>query len=160
MGDRRTIQKRIERARWFGSNKQREEALAKAAEHYGLDPKNSVHREMLLLVLADVLFGSPGKKGRPKGTRTTWGNETLLDLGWIYEKTKRQNPKLSAAKIAELIHSEHKEFQNIDVEQIRQKLPEARREWLQERYPFYFYDYPLEAEDREPEDYEPGDYDD
>jgi hypothetical protein len=76
---------------------------------------------MLLHILADVLFGSR-KKGRPNGSFAAWGIDRLFGclLPLYYEK-KRDNPKLSQAKIAELI-CEHEEFKNNSPEQVRQRL--------------------------------------
>jgi hypothetical protein len=73
------------------------------------------------LDLADALFGS-GKKGRPTGSHTAWDIPRLFGclLPLYYEK-KRDNPKLSQAKIAKLI-CEHEEFRYNDPEQVRQHL--------------------------------------
>ena len=100
MGDRKTIEKRLGRARWdFKHNsEQNEKSLAKAAEYFELDPKNPDHRERLLYKLADVVFGPPGKKGRPMYSATAWRGRRLITLGKIYEEKKRKNPKLSDPK--------------------------------------------------------------
>jgi hypothetical protein len=136
VGNRKTIQKRLERARYgfYGLGreqveKQAEKSLAKAAEYFQLDPKNPTGRERLLYKLADVVFGPDGKKGRPKNTKTYWDSRRLCDLGAIYRKKRSENPKLSKAKIAKLIKDEHKEFKNDDAEQIRQRLRAADREF-------------------------------
>lgn len=160
MGDRKTIQKRLESVRWrVGRGYDREpEALAAAARYYGLDAKDPRQRETLLYVLADALFESR-KKGRPRGTRTSWGRR-LITLGGIYKEKKYKNPKLSDAKIAELIKQEHKEFKHDDPEQIRQRFREA-----EEAYCDWYAAAPFEFQvdlPEPPEDWEPPelDYDD
>jgi hypothetical protein len=66
MGDRRTIEKRIQRTwRINRSNyRQHEAALNKAAERFGLDLKDADQCELLLYKLANALFGPDGKKGQ------------------------------------------------------------------------------------------------
>jgi hypothetical protein len=136
MGDRRRIQKRLERARYrfgWGDPEQDEKSLAKAAEFFGLDPNKPSERDRLLYKLAEVAFGPDGKKGRPWGSRTSWGRR-LITLGMIYDKKKLENPKLSDAKIARMIADEFAEFRHVDVEQIRQRLKMASKEysmWLE-----------------------------
>ena len=157
MGDSKTMQKRLQRARWrvdWDCSKH-EATLTKAAEYFGLDPKDAGQRERLLYKLADALFGPPGEKGRPKDTMTSWGSR-LVTLGGIYEEKKNENPKLSDAKIAKLIKQEHEEFKNDNVEQIRQRL-----RWAHELYRDWSYEAVMLAYEL-PEDWEPGepDYDD
>jgi hypothetical protein len=133
MGDRRAIQKRLDKAR-YRFYRQEPESVAAAAKHFRLDPNDARQREKLLWLLADVVFGR-GKKGRPKGSSTSWGatrrGNRLVILGEIYDRKKRVNPKLSDTKIAKLIKEEHELFENDDVEQIRQRLRKAQKEyWL------------------------------
>jgi hypothetical protein len=106
---------------------QNEKSLAGAAAEFGLDPKNPRDRERLLHILAEALFGAPGKKGRPRDSATAWPGPRPITLGKIYEKKKKQNPTLSDAKIAKRIKAEHDEFKNDDAEQIRQRLRKAHR---------------------------------
>jgi len=64
VGDSKTMQKRLQRARWrvdWDCSKH-EATLTKAAEYFGLDPKDAGQRERLLYKLADALFGPPGKR--------------------------------------------------------------------------------------------------
>ena len=157
MAVRKKLEKRLERAhrrvRWPDYD-QDEKSLAKAAERFGLDPKNTHDREKLLYLLADVVFGPDGKKGRPKYTKTYWTSSRLCTLGAIYRKKRSENPRLSRAKIAKLIKDEHKEFKNDDAEQIRQRLRAADREfslWFDD------HDYPGPDDSEEPEE---PDYDD
>ena len=135
MGDRGTIHKRLESVRWRarGGYAGEPASLAAAARYYGLDSKDLRQRETLLYVLADALFGSR-KRGRPLGSKTSWGHR-LVTLGEIYREKKYENPKLSDAKIAKLIKQEHAEFKNDDPDQIRQRLraaEEAYCDWYME----------------------------
>jgi hypothetical protein len=154
VGDRRTIQKRLDKARYRFYPRE-PESVAAAAKHFGLDPNDARQREKLLWLLADVAFGR-GKKGRPKGSKTSWGSR-FLTLGGIYAQKKYKNPNLSDAKIAKLIKSEHDEFKNDDVEQIRQRLRAAH-----EGYQEWLFDMAGEYANDLPEDWEPPepDYDD
>jgi len=154
VGERKRIEKRLDKAsRHFY---QREpESVAVAAKRFGLDSKDARQREKLLWVLADVVFGR-GKRGRPKGSKTSWGRRLFI-LGEIYQQKKNENPKPSDAKIAKLIKNEHAEFKNDDAEQIRQRLRMAHQE-------FYFWclDRAADYEDEQPDGWEPPepDYDD
>jgi hypothetical protein len=129
---RKKLEKRLERAhgrvRWSNYD-QHEKSLVKAAKRFGLDPKNTHDRERLLYLLVDVVFGPDGKKGRPKNSKTFWHSGRLCDLGGIYRKKKFENPRLSDARIAKLIKDKHEGFKNVDVEQIRQRLRAADREF-------------------------------
>jgi hypothetical protein len=127
VGDRRTIQKRLDKAR-YRFYQQEPESVAAAAKHFELDPNDARQREKLLWLLADVVFGR-GKKGRPKGSSTSWDSKRLCSLAAIYAEKKYENPKLSDAKIAKLIKDEHEEFKNDDAQQIRQRL-----RWAEEVY--------------------------
>jgi len=154
---RKKLEKRLERAhrrvRWPDYD-QDEKSLAKAAERFGLDPKNTHDRERLLYLLVDVVFGPTVKKGPPKNSNTFWQSGRLCDLGGIYRKKKFENPRLSDARIAKLIKDKHEGFKNVDVEQIRQRLRAADREfslWFDD------HDYPGPDDSEEPEE---PDYDD
>jgi hypothetical protein len=132
VADRKTIQKRLNNAR-LQYYLREPESVARAAKAFGLDPNDVSQREQLLYKLADVFFGAPGKKGRPKGSRTSWGKR-LIALGRLCNEIKDESPKLSDAKIAKLI-TKDPEFKHDDPEQIRQRLPEARyiyEEWCAE----------------------------
>ncbi|MFZ2080309.1 MAG: hypothetical protein WAV38_27400 [Xanthobacteraceae bacterium] len=154
MGARKTIQRRLGRIRWAKLNPG---SVAKAAEFLRLDPNDAGQREKLLHLLAEAIFGPPGKGGRPRGTQTSWGNRLFL-LGRIYEKKKRENPKLSDAKIAKLIKDEHREFKHDQPDQIRQRLRVAHEkyEWACEEAS----DYLEPPEDWEPPEPDYDDYDD
>jgi hypothetical protein len=127
------MQRRLNRARWRPDPKW----VAVAAAKVGLDPNNPSQREKLLRVLAHAIF-SPGEKGRPKNTTTAWPSRRLITLGDIYEKEKKQHPRLSDAKIAKLIKEEHGEFKHDQPEQIRQRLRVAHE--FYESYQKHFWD--------------------
>jgi len=156
VGDRKTIQKRLDKAR-YGFYQQEPESVAIAAKRLGLDLNDARQREKLLWLLAEVVFGQ-GKKGRPWGSRTSWGHR-LVSLGRIYDEKKYKNPKLSDAKIARLIKQEHKEFKNDDPDQIRQRLRAA--EVAYSRYFDFLADFEAGVTPP-PDDFEPPelDYDD
>jgi hypothetical protein len=124
MSDRRAIQRRLDsykRRLYVGFD---EGDIWSAIDRKSLDLANLANpaaRDMLLHILADVLFGSR-KKGRPTGSQTAWGITRLFgSLLPLYYEKKRDNPKLSQTKIAELI-CEHEEFRHNDPEQVRQHL--------------------------------------
>lgn len=123
--------------------------MAAAAEYFKIKPDDP----RLLHLLADVVFGH-GKKGRPRGTKTSWGSR-LLTLGRIYDEKKNKNPKLSGAEIARLIKSEHDEFKNDDDGQIRQRLRAAHKE-----YHFWCLDQAADYAAEPPEGWEPPEPDD
>jgi hypothetical protein len=142
VGDRKRIRRRLNGARWQPDPKW----VAVAAAEFRLDPKNPRDRERLLHILAHAIF-APGMKGRPKDTTTAWPSSRLITLGEIYERKKKQHPRLSDAKIAKLIKDEHREFKHDQPEQIRQRLRKAHRyyeSWVECR------DY----DDEPPEDWE------
>jgi hypothetical protein len=154
MGDRRTIQKRLDKARYRFYHSE-PESVAAAAKHFGVDPNDARQREKLLWLLADIVFGR-GKKGRPRGSRTSWGHR-LVTLGGLYREKKYENPKLTDAKIAMLIKQEHAKFKNDDPDQIRQRLREAEEAYIDSYSHIQF-----SADFEPPEDWVPPepDYDD
>jgi hypothetical protein len=87
------------------------------------------------------------------------GATDFISLGRFTIKRKSKNPKLSDAKIAQLIKGEYKEFKNDDVEQIRQRLRAAHKQyqdWRIDKMTEYSLEPPDDWEEPEP-DY---DYDD
>jgi hypothetical protein len=101
-------------------------SLRLAGRFFDLDPKDPILRDMLLYVLADVLFGRR-QKGRPSGSNTAWDFYRYFCLYYLYDVERRDNPKLSNKRIAELI-CEYDEFKNNDPEQVRQHIGRAIRE--------------------------------
>jgi hypothetical protein len=130
MSERRAIQKRLDSYKrrlyrgfdegdiWSAIDRK---SLDQAGRFFRANLANPAARDMLLHILADVLFGSR-KKGRPTGSYTAWDIARYFgNLLPLYYEKKRDNPKLSQAKIAELI-CEHKEFKYNSPEQVRQRL--------------------------------------
>jgi hypothetical protein len=121
---RRQLQRASDKADTWSAIDQK--SLDLAGQFFGLDPKSPL-RETLLYILADVLFGSR-TKGRPKASNAAWDFRKHERLFQLYHMKKRDNPKLSKAKIAKLI-CEHEEFKNNDPEQVRQHIGRAFREF-------------------------------
>jgi hypothetical protein len=61
VGDRKTIQKRLNNAR-LQYYLREPESVARAAKAFGLDPNDVSQREQLLYKLADVFFGPPARR--------------------------------------------------------------------------------------------------
>jgi len=157
VGDRKTIHKRLNRARqqYYRCDP---ESVARAAQHFKLDPNDARQRDELLSKLADVVFGS-AKRGRRRGSKTAWGVGRLTLLGTLYYAEQYENPKLTDAEAARLI-SRHREFKHDDPDQIRQRLPVAREaysEWTFEAmdaYHDYKAEHPDEFEDADAEEWD------
>lgn len=96
-------------------------ALDRAKEYFGSDDV-----DFLAQAMAEVLFGHQGR-GRIKGVKT-WTDNRYLHLGFAYHDIKREQPRLSDTKIAELL-SKHPDFKS-DAENLRQRLGEAKRQYL------------------------------
>jgi hypothetical protein len=135
MSDRRAIQRRLDsyRRRLEGASYKfdvasaiDERSLNLAGRFFNLDPKDQILRDMLLYVLADVLFGRR-QNGRPSGSNTAWDFERYFYLDYLFNFEKRNNPKLRNARIAELI-CEYDEFKYNSPEQVRQHIGRALRE--------------------------------
>jgi hypothetical protein len=105
---------------WYGCNPK---ALDAAVQYFGLDAASVGDRELLVYILADVVFGR--RRGRPKGSKTAWDSDRLLQLFSAYEQCKSANPALSDSALAEQI-ADTKEFSKNSVDQIRQQLGPAR----------------------------------
>jgi hypothetical protein len=105
---------------WYGCNPK---ALDAAAQYFGLDAATADDRELLVYILADVVFGR--QRGRPKGSKTAWDSARLLQLFSAYEQCKNANPALSDSVIAKQI-ADTKEFSKNSVDQIRQQLGPAK----------------------------------
>jgi hypothetical protein len=101
-------------------------SLKLAGRFFDVNPKDPILRDMLLYVLADVLFGHR-QNGRPSGSNTAWDLERYFCLADLFNLEKRKNPKLRNARIAKLI-CEHDEFKNNSPEQVRQHIGRALRE--------------------------------
>jgi len=107
--------------------------LEKAATFFGLDLRIPAQRELLLVILADVLFFE-SKKGRPSGQKGKWDRLTLIQLAVDCNKVKEDIPRISDRKAAGLIKDRFRErYKHVSVEMIRQKLKIARV-WLENEY--------------------------
>ena len=135
MSDRRAVRRRLDsyRRRFKEASYKFDVASAidlrslnLAGRFFDLNPKDRILRDMLLYVLADVLFGRR-QEGRPSGSNTAWDFERYFCLADLFNLEKRNNPKLRNARIAELI-CEHDEFKNNSPEQVRQHIGRALRE--------------------------------
>jgi hypothetical protein len=151
VGDRKTIHKRLNGARqqYYRCDP---ESVARAAQHFKLDPNDARQRDELLSKLADVVFGT-AKRGRPRGSKTAWGDERLNHLGDLYYAERYENQKLTDAAAARLI-SRDREFKHDDPDQIRQRLPLAREvhsEWAFEAWSIAAADYMAENPDELPQ---------
>jgi hypothetical protein len=98
-------------------------ALDAAVQYFGLDAASVGDRELLVYILADVVFG--GQRGRPKGSKTAWDSDRLLQLFRAYEQCKSASPALSDSALANQI-ADTKEFSKNSVNQIRQHLGAAK----------------------------------
>jgi hypothetical protein len=103
-------------------------SLERAAKFLGLDHAHPSHLFVLALVLAEELFGKR-RRGRKPGNRA-WDENRFLELGSLYQELKRDCPRTSDSELAETIAEDpaFKEYRN-NPELIRQRLPQAKREW-------------------------------
>ena len=83
---------------------------------------------MLALLLAEEYFGKR-RRGRKPGNKA-WDENRFLELGSLYNELKRDCPRTSDSELAEIIVADpaFKEYRN-NPELIRQRLPQAKREW-------------------------------
>jgi hypothetical protein len=115
-------------------------ALQKAGKYFGYDvafddssgrrnTKREHHIEHLAMLMAEVLFGRPGRGRQVRD----WTEKKLHRLGWTYYYTKRGNPGLKDSQIVNLIISKdsHAEFGK-DAERLRQRLHAAKRAFFEE----------------------------
>jgi hypothetical protein len=129
----KAVKRRLDAIRWELRHRRltaefRERAqksLNVAARTFDLDLSGALHREILLLVLAEFAFGK-SKSGRWRHKRS-WTDDELIELAFWAEEIVRENGEMSDRKIAKLIydkHHEEKKFQSTDA--IRMQLPSAR----------------------------------
>jgi hypothetical protein len=76
-------------------------SLQRAAEAVGLDPHNEWHCEILVRILAHLMFGE-GKRGRPKHT-TKWDAQRGFDLGHHFHLVQQERPKIKFSEAAKAI---------------------------------------------------------
>ena len=97
-------------------------------EGYRLDPTREADVFLLALLLAEELFGKR-RRGRKPGNMA-WDEKRFLELGFLYKELKRDCPHTSDSELAEIIAADpaFNEYRN-NPELIRQRLPQAKREW-------------------------------
>jgi hypothetical protein len=96
-------------------------AVTKAAEFLGLRPTDPRHRELLLVILAETLFGK-AKRGRKSYTARARNPNRLEWLGLRALEYR----DMSDAKAAKLLFEQYKGKGFASAEAIRRTLPEAR----------------------------------
>jgi hypothetical protein len=99
--------------------------LFSARDGFRLDTENPLQQRLLLLVLAHVVFGRGGGRGRPKKSEN-WTSSERHHLCALYIDIKSKRPRLSKSKIAELIASRWP----MPKEVIRKQLSTGRR-WIE-----------------------------
>jgi hypothetical protein len=108
-------------------------SLKRAAEFFrlneGMGLNLAIESDVFLLavLLAEELFN---RRRGPKSGNQAWDAHRFLELGRLYNELKREWPRASDTEIAEIISwdPEFKEYRN-NPELIRQRLPQAKREW-------------------------------
>jgi hypothetical protein len=104
-------------------------SLEDAAKFFGFDHSYRPHREILLHLLAQAVFGKH-TRGVKKGDESEWWSfGRWISLGIRDRELRRQNPRLSNDKIAGKICETEEEFKvyRRDPNPVRKRLPEARQ---------------------------------
>jgi hypothetical protein len=111
-------------------------SLEDAAQFFGLDHTRESHREILLLLLAQAVFGKKTRGPKRGGKTLTWSHGRKFILGYLSGELSHQNPNWSNEKIAAVICEKIGEFKAYrrDPRAVRKQLPAARREF--ERFLF------------------------
>jgi hypothetical protein len=139
---RKTLERRLQSLRWGFTGQQLSppKSLDAAGQYFRLDLKDPDHRERLLFILAEAVFGK-GRAGRPKGRHGPsggWNVRKLDRLGLLYNKYHRDGFR-GDKKIADQIHANHKREFGSTAEAIRRWLPYAR--WTHEELSEKHFDY-------------------
>ena len=101
-------------------------AVRRAARAFELDEKRRGHRNLLLVVLADILFGEPRRAGRPRKP-TKWNRAGLIRLRDDYNELLSGNPPISDKAAAEKIKEKFPDrYRHVQAGALRRRLPEAR----------------------------------
>jgi hypothetical protein len=96
-------------------------AVSKAAQYFNLDLTKKDDADLLLNILAGVVFP---ERGRDKGNKH-WGVDRLVKLGKQWLEIARSSPGISDYDAAEKIKKQYPgQYQSEDT--IRQRLPDAR----------------------------------
>ena len=103
-------------------------SLRSAAEAFGLDPHSEWHREILLRILAQLVF-SDGKKGRPKET-LKWYPEREYDLGYHFHLLRQEKPGIKFSEAAKAVKRRWpKEYADSSETTLRQRMRSAYSFW-------------------------------
>jgi hypothetical protein len=108
-------------------------SLRRAAEFFrlneGMGLNLAIESDIFLLavLLAEELFKR--RPGRKPGNKA-WDENRFLELGFLYKELKRDCPRTSDTELAKIIAADpaFKEYRD-NPELIRQRLPQAKREW-------------------------------
>jgi hypothetical protein len=107
-------------------------SLENAAKFFGLDLTRELDCDILIRVLAAVLFPTK-RRGRAKGSNKYWTDYRLCLLGRKDRELRAANPGYNDTEIAKVI-SEDAEFKAFrkDPDPIRKRLPAGRKslQWL------------------------------
>jgi hypothetical protein len=108
------------------------ESLNKAFKYFGLDPQDEFDQGWLPFLLAEALFGGPGRGGRTYGSRF-WNLARLLGLGRHLAEFTASHPGASDVKAAaEIVKRPEYERFRYTPRAIRRQFPAARRVLLRE----------------------------
>ena len=110
-------------------------SLQMAAASFHLDPESERHREILVRVLAHLMFGR-GKRGRPPMT-LKWHPGREIDLGFHFSELKREKPNIKYSEAAKIIMQRYrKEYADCKVSALRQRMPAAYASfmWMEEQF--------------------------
>ena len=97
--------------------------IARAGEYFGLDPNHQTEAQVLLRVLAQILFP---KKGRRKGTKA-WSGLRLLTLAFRAQEMEAKHPRLNDSNLAKKIYGEFPDEYKSE-HAVRQRLASARKQ--------------------------------
>jgi hypothetical protein len=94
--------------------------VAAAFKYFELDPKNPLHNQLLLGILADVCFPRRSRKKK-------WDDYCYVVLARCYEAIERKHKGVSDSEAAELIQQKFSGFDHVTPDALRKRLPEARK---------------------------------
>jgi hypothetical protein len=97
------------------------DSLKRAAKYFGLNHEDKADLNVLLHILADVVFAKPNR-GRPKD-----GGERLFRLGVHLHLLEQQEGRLSDTDAAKKL-CELPDYQSQQPDSLRKQLPAARRD--------------------------------
>jgi hypothetical protein len=120
---RSAIKRRLRDVRWQFARQETPSsaAVTRAAEFLGLRATDARHRELLLVILAETLFGK-ATRGRKPHTLKARGRNRLEWLGLAALEYR----DMSDSKAAGLLFGQYKGKGFASAEAIRRALPEAR----------------------------------